>query len=317
MKILQIFGWVVAIHLVAFFCIFASPGCSSSPRNVPKPDATVPSASSSSSGVSYNAGLAETPLPADRPLYVADNTPGRATPTRPGSPNAAAIAPTKPAAQNVSPVTSYTIQKGDSLWIIAKKNHITVAELTKANNLTSSSALRPGKKLLIPGKPISAAAPVENAPPALTMPSAPVGTPAEAPARSSGELTKHIVASGESLGTIARKYQVTVGELAKANNITDPAKIRVGQPLVIPGAKHAVGKTTNSPASKPTVSAPAVKPAVHAAASAVEKPAEAAPQSEIKPPPPGQDLDAGLKENTATDVPTIKVEESKPEETTK
>ncbi len=307
MKILQIFGAVVAVHLLAFIFIFASPGCSSSPRNVPTPDATLPTTVSTVPSVSYNSGLAETAPPADRPLYFADNTPGRAAPTRPGSPNAAAIAPAK-AAVTVSPVTSYTIQKGDSLWIIAKKNHTTVAELSKANNFGSNPALKPGKKLLIPGQPISATAPAESAP-ALTLPAP--AAPVEAAARASVE--RHVVGSGESLGTIARKYQVTVGELAKANNITDPAKIRVGQALIIPGAKHAVAKSPGTSAAKPA--APVIKPA--APAPVVEKPAEAAPQFEIKPPPPGQDLDAGLKENTSTDVPTIKVEEPKSEEAPK
>ena len=86
MKILQIFGAVVAIHLLAFIFIFASPGCQSSPRNVPTPDATVPTAAApaSDSGVSYNS-----PAPSDLgtsssvAAYAPAPTPGRATPTRP------------------------------------------------------------------------------------------------------------------------------------------------------------------------------------------------------------------------------------------
>jgi len=35
---------------------------------------------------------------------------------------------------------------------------------------------------------------------------------------------EHTVAVGESLGIIARKYQVPIGELAAANNITDPPR---------------------------------------------------------------------------------------------
>ncbi len=321
MKILQIFGWVVAIHLLAFFGIFASPGCSSSPRNVPTPDATVPSAAGAGPDQSYSS-VAAAPI---APFYPTDATPGRATPTRPGSPNAAAITPAKNAAANVSPVTSYTIQKGDSLWTIAKKNHITVSELSKANNLTGSSSLKPGKKLMIPGKPIPVGAPADNSL-SLSLPAttAAAPAPAEAPVRTSTEIVKHVVANGESLGTIARKYQVKVGDLAAANNITDPAKIRVGQPLVIPGGKSAAAKSavkstakTVAPVAKSTASTPAAKPtsvtAPHAEPSAVE----AAAQFEIKPPPPGQDLDSGLSGGASTDVPTIKVEEPKSEEAPK
>ena len=317
MKILQIFGAVVAVHLLAFIFIFASPGCSSSPRNVPTPDATVPNVSGSVSGLNYNSGPAE-PLPADAPAYLADGTPGRAAPTRPGSPNAAAIMPGKAVAANVSPVTTYTIQKGDSLWTIAKKNHVSIAELTKANNLSSNPSLKPGKKLMIPGKPVAAAAPADNSL-ALPMPASTGSAPAEPAARPGGEPVKHVVASGESLGTIARKYQVKVGDLAAANNITDPAKIRVGQALIIPGSKSAAPKNASKTAPKPSPSAPAVKHApASAPAPAVEKSAaEPAPQFEIKPPPAGQDLDAGLKDNTSTEVPTIKVEEPKPDDAQK
>jgi LysM repeat protein len=314
MKILQIFGAVVAVHLLAFIFIFASPGCSSTPRNVPTPDATVPNVSGSAGDLSYGSGPAEVPSTGSSLALLPDSTPGRATPTRPGSPNAAAIMPAKTAAANVAPVTTYTIQKGDSLSTIAKKNHITVAELTKANNLHSNSPLKPGKKLMIPGKPLAATAPTDNA---LALPAPSAAAPAETQVHASAEVVKHVVASGESLGTIARKYQVRVGDLAAANNITDPAKIRVGQALIIPAGKSSGAKSAPKPA--PTKPASTTSAAKHAAAPAapVEKPAEAATQFEIKPPPAGQDLDPGLKDSTSTDVPTIKVEEPKTEEAPK
>ncbi|MBI2518531.1 MAG: LysM peptidoglycan-binding domain-containing protein [Opitutae bacterium] len=307
MKILQIFGAVVAVHLLAFIFIFASPGCQGSPRNVPTPDATVPTGSSPS--VSYSSGASEPAVsaPADLGTAPALYTPGRATPTRPGSPNAAAITPAKAEHEDVAPVSTYTVQKGDSLWSIAKKNHLTVGELAKANSLGASTPLQPGKKLIIPGKPGAAASPKDlgTAPAAAAAADKPA-TPAHA---AGSEAVKHTVLAGESLGTIARKYQVTVGELAAANNITDPAKIRVGQTLAIPGFK-AVG--AKKPSAKPAASAPATAAADKPAAETA--PANAVPHFEIKAPPPGQDLDAGLKDNTATDVPTIKVEEPKTEE---
>jgi LysM repeat protein len=45
----------------------------------------------------------------------------------------------------------YTVQKGDTLTLIAKNNGVTVAELRKANNLSSDS-LKVGQKLVIPSK---------------------------------------------------------------------------------------------------------------------------------------------------------------------
>ncbi|MBA4137023.1 MAG: hypothetical protein C0518_06885 [Opitutus sp.] len=299
MKILQIFGAVVAVHVLAFIFIFASPGCSSSPRNIPTPDATAPTAGAVpgpvSSGVSY------TPSPVDLGTgasYSPGPQAGRADPTRPGSPNAAAISTPKPAVEDVAPVSTYTVTRGDSLWSIAKKNRLSVAELARANNLSTGAMLQPGQKLIIPGK---APSPQDLA--TTPAPTTKAVEPKSAPARSN-EALHHTIQSGESLGTIARKYQVTVGELAAANNITDPAKIRAGQQLVIPGFKAVNNsRPANSTATK---SAPATTQAA-----APTEPTVTTPRFEITPPPPGQDLDAGLKD-TATDVPTIKVEEPKP-----
>ncbi|MSU47361.1 MAG: LysM peptidoglycan-binding domain-containing protein [Lacunisphaera sp.] len=286
MKILQIFGAVVAVHLLAFIFIFASPGCQSGPRNIPTPDATVPTGPTTPL-VTYDSGAANL-QPVDLITYSPASPSGHAVPTRPGSAAAVAITPAKPAA-DVAPVSTYTVTRGDSLWSIAQKNGLTVAELAKSNNLGVGATLQPGKKLIILGKVVapkdlSAAAPAGKAPAAADKASA-------TPARTNGETVKHTVQVGESLGVIARKYQVTVGELASQNNITDPSKVRAGQQLVIPGFKAVSGKGTTT-----------ATPAKSAA------PEVTAPHFEIAAPPPGQDLDTGLK-GAGTEVPTIKVEE--------
>ncbi len=306
MKILQIFGAVVAVHLLAFIFIFASPGCQSSPRNIPTPDATVPTSGGDAAGapVSYNPAPADTGATA----YAPPAPYGRAEPTRPGSPNAVAIAPAKQA-EEVAPVSTYTVTRGDSLWSIAKRNHLSVAELAKANNLPVGATLQPGQKLIVPGK---APAPKDLA----AAPATPAPTTPAATASRPGDAVRHTVQPGESLGTIARKFQVTVGELAAANSITDPAKVRAGQTLIIPGFKTVSQKSAapKSSAPKAANAAPKSAPANTGAATPAEQPAEptisTAPHFDITPPPPGQDLDAGLKDQPA-DVPTIKVEEPK------
>ena len=47
---------------------------------------------------------------------------------------------------------TYTVQKGDTFWRIAKTNDITVDELKSLNNLTSEATLKVGQKLKIPTK---------------------------------------------------------------------------------------------------------------------------------------------------------------------
>ncbi|HEY8995611.1 MAG TPA: LysM peptidoglycan-binding domain-containing protein [Lacunisphaera sp.] len=303
MKILQIFGAVVAVHLLAFIFIFASPGCQSGPHTMPTPDATMPTGSPQSP-VTFNTTA---PQPVDLGTPAATYTPapsyGHAAPTRPGSAAAVAVTPAK-ATENVAPVSSYTVERGDSLWSIAKKNGLSVAELAKLNNLSTGTALKPGRKLIVPAKAGASKEAVATAPMSLPAEKTPVAT-----RPTNGEALKHTVQVGESLGVIAKKFQVTVGELAAANNITDPSKVRAGQTLVIPGFKAVAGKGTPAVA-KPAASSPA--PAPTATATPPPAPDSSAPKFEIAPPPPGQDLDAGLKP-ADTEVPTIKVEEPAPE----
>jgi LysM repeat protein len=301
MKILQIFGAVVAVHLLAFIFIFASPGCQSGPRDIPTPDATVPTGPAAAPvtyapvlNIPQPVDLAAAPAPAT--TYLPVNESGHAAPTRPGSPAAAAITPARPVA-DVTSVTTYTVGKGDSLWSIAKKNNLTVSELAKANNMTTGTALQPGKKLIIPGSKAAAAAAKE-------LSATPAKSAVAAPARASGEALTHVVQPGESLGTIARKYQVKTGELAAANNITDPSKVRAGQTLVIPGFK-AVGSGKGATAAKPASAKSAAPAPADATATATT------PHFEITAPPPGQDLDSGLK-GAGTEVPTVQVEDAQP-----
>jgi LysM repeat protein len=294
MKILQIFGAVVAVHLLAFIFIFASPGCQSSPRVMPTPDATMPGSNPSASTAapqSVDSGASST-------TYAPAPASGHFAPTRPSSAAAAAITPTK-AVENVAPVSTYTVERGDSLWSIAKKNGMTVAELARANNISSGTVLKPGRKLIVPVKP--------GAPKDLSaVPPASLSLPAEKTATRPTNGDSHRVQVGESLGVIARKYQISVGELAAANNITDPSKVRAGQMLVIPGYKAGPAP------AKPVASAPQATPPAPAPVPATSPAAEpAAPMFDVTPPPPGQDLDSGLK-SSDTEVPTIKVEEPAP-----
>jgi LysM repeat protein len=229
MKLVKIFGAVMAVHAAVFMFVFAIPGCRSTSK---KPVAAAPSVETAEASPLASSSEVSPIGYSSAPEEVA---PIRFSPTRPGTPTAtAAIAAPEP--------TSYTVVKGDSLWSIAKKNGLTVKDLTAANKLRSDATLQLGQKLIIPAKAVPT-----SAAPAATASAAPT---AAAPASSSTSSFTHTVKAGETLGGIAKKYQTKVGEIATANNIADPTKIRVGQTLKIPGWQ--------APASKPaTVAAPA------------------------------------------------------------
>jgi LysM repeat protein len=63
------------------------------------------------------------------------------------------------------------------------------------------------------------------------------------------------VKPGETLSTIAQKYQVKAGEIANENNISNPAMIRSGMTLVIPGwkAPKSAAKAADASAGAPAV----------------------------------------------------------------
>lgn len=102
------------------------------------------------------------------------------------------------------PVSSgeyYTVKKGDSLWAVAKKYGLTVDELKKLNNLSSNS-LSIGQVLKIKGS-------------------------------TDGKVSTYTVKSGDSLYSIANKYDTTVAELKKLNNLTSNT-LSIGQILKLP-----------------------------------------------------------------------------------
>jgi LysM repeat protein len=274
MKILKIFGVVVGIHVFALVLIFANPGCSSPNKPAPSPSDTV-SKSEDSAPTAAPVTNSDNVTPVtiaggDSPVSAVPsnfdpNAPAgpsiRFSPTRPGTP-AASNLESQPVG-DVIPTTTYTVAKGDSLWTIAKKFHITVAEVAAANNIKTATPVRLGQKLMIPTKP--AATRATSPEPVVTK--SPSPAPAPTP-RASGESVRHVVRSGETLGAIARKYQVKVGEIATANNISDPAKIRPGMELVIPGWQAPTSKAAKSATPRPPAATTTETPELPASTSA-------------------------------------------------
>ena len=103
----------------------------------------------------------------------------------------------------------YIVQRGDTLFSIANKFNITVDALKEANNLTSN-ALIVGKELFIP-KQVSI----------------------EGEDEEEDMYLNYTVTSGDSLYSIARKYETTVDILKDINNLTSNT-LSIGQIIKIP-----------------------------------------------------------------------------------
>ncbi len=119
--------------------------------------------------------------------------------------------------------TKYTVKAGDTLSSIAVQNHLTLDVLLAAN----PNLLQAGMQINLPASVSTNPPPVVTPPvvqPPVTPPPPPVPT---------GPI-QYTVQPGDSLTRIAAKYGVTVDAISRANNISDPNLIQVGQKLIIP-----------------------------------------------------------------------------------
>jgi murein DD-endopeptidase MepM/ murein hydrolase activator NlpD len=85
----------------------------------------------------------------------------------------------KPIAVATAAPSVHVVNHGDTLLSIARRNHVSVAELAKANSIEPTAKLKLGMKLTVPGAKAAAAAPVaQPAVVATAQPAAPVAPPA-------------------------------------------------------------------------------------------------------------------------------------------
>ena len=106
----------------------------------------------------------------------------------------------------IADADTYTVKKGDTLWDIAINNGTTVDQLMQDNNLTSS--------LIFPGDKLTYNTTVAQV----------------AQAKEQGYYT---VVLGDTLGKVANRFGVSVDELVKLNNLSNPNLIYVGTVLKV------------------------------------------------------------------------------------
>ncbi|GHA11036.1 hypothetical protein GCM10007989_01680 [Devosia pacifica] len=134
--------------------------------------------------------------------------------------------------------------------------------------------------------------------------------PTQAAATSGGGTYTHTIQSGESLYTIARRYDVTTQSLVHANALSSPDRIVVGQKLVIPGRSDLLGTqaTTPAPAQPQRTEVASVTPAQPTPVAAPAEPAQQAQatQQQVQPqqPEPTQQASAP-KASTPTPEPSM------------
>jgi membrane-bound lytic murein transglycosylase D len=138
------------------------------------------------------------------------------------------IKPTTDSSKNVNfdsrKFTTYIAKRGDTYFSIAKKfPDVTVEHIYTWNNLNEKSKLNTGDKIKIYQK--STTKPVVLKPDSTEVKTVKTNT---------SNFTTHVVKTGESLSTIAKKYPgATVEKIMKWNNLSSPDKLNLGQKLKI------------------------------------------------------------------------------------
>lgn len=100
-------------------------------------------------------------------------------------------------------ITTYNIQKGESLLDIAKREGLHIDTLLSANQINNANSISTGQTIKIPNQ----------------------------------EGVYHKIENGQTISQIAKAYKIDTSKILKFNDISDPEKIRQGEKIFIPGAK--------------------------------------------------------------------------------
>lgn len=109
--------------------------------------------------------------------------------------------------------TTYTVKRGDTLSEIALKYNTTVSNLANLNNISNPNLIYPGQVITINGSNN-----IENG------------------KNSCGKIT-YTIKRGDTLSSIARKYNTSVNKLVMLNNISNPNLIYAGNIIIISNCK--------------------------------------------------------------------------------
>ncbi|MCS6843982.1 MAG: LysM peptidoglycan-binding domain-containing protein [Caldilineales bacterium] len=144
---------------------------------------------------------------------------------------AAAASGSAPAAQAGG---VHIVRAGETLSRIAARYGISVQALARANGIANPNHIYVGQRLVIPGARGAGSG---------------AGGSGSAGGAARGV---HVVRAGETLSSIAARYGVSASALARANGISNPNRIYVGQRLRIPaGGAASGGPAVGQPAPAP------------------------------------------------------------------
>lgn len=156
--------------------------------------------------------------------------------------------------------------RGDTPAKIAQRLGLNANELAQYNALPADATLNTGQPLVLPrrvaagtgggGGTAAVADPFAGQPQSATA----AQQPAPAPTSTAAQPRQHVVASGETAWSIARKYGTNVQDLAEWNSLPANMSLRVGQRLMIPVAGQSAPAAKADGTTAPGAGSPTPRP---------------------------------------------------------
>ncbi|WP_313596382.1 lytic transglycosylase [Psychrobacter sanguinis] len=118
--------------------------------------------------------------------------------------------------------TRYTVKSGDTLIGIANKLGVAHTQIADINNFSATTQLQRGQTIKLPVAKEQVARNLNN------------------------QTIKYKVQSGDSLTALANKYDLSISDLAKANNLSVTSNLLVGQVITIPGSSGSASSSSST-----------------------------------------------------------------------
>ncbi|WP_322517114.1 peptidoglycan DD-metalloendopeptidase family protein [Rhodopseudomonas palustris] len=165
--------------------------------------------------------------------------------------------------------TTIIVGTSDTLEGLSRRYNVSTADILHANGYKGPRRLQPGQSLVIPSRTATLQAPAAAPPVARPVASAPAPVAAATPPR------VHYVNSGDTLMNIARRNNISLSELARANRLDTNTRLKPGMKINVPGSR-ATAAAPPAAAPAPVAAAPVAAPPVRMAAAAPADPVQKA-----------------------------------------
>ncbi len=128
--------------------------------------------------------------------------------------------------------TTHTIQRGETLYSLARKYGVSVSDITAANGITDATKVNAGQSIRIPTK-------------SSFVPNSSVS--------SVTATDEYKIQRGDTYYSLSRKYGISVNELLEMNDLEANSVLKIGQVLKVPTKSVITTNITSTSSSLPSV----------------------------------------------------------------